>query len=76
VVWDEVNQWRSAMGLPLIGSTGTGAKNFAPIYEHDYMLLFSDAVAVGARKDGPSRLMPQRLSRPSRKTTRTSRTKP
>jgi hypothetical protein len=51
VVWDEVNQWRSAMGLSLIGSTGTGAKNFAPIYEHEYTLLWSDAVKAGARPD-------------------------
>jgi hypothetical protein len=51
VVWDDVNQWRSVLGLPLIGSNGTGKKNYAPIYEHDFMLLFSDAVTVGARKD-------------------------
>ncbi len=49
VVWDDVNQWRSALGLSLIGSTGTGAKNFAPIYEHAYMFLISDAVSAGAK---------------------------
>ena len=50
VVWDEVNQWRSIMGLPLIGSSGTGKVNFAPIYEHDYMLLFS-TLPNGAKND-------------------------
>jgi hypothetical protein len=55
VVWDEVNQWRSALGLPLIGSTGTGAKNFAPIFEHEFMVLSGDAVKAGARAD-PARL--------------------
>jgi hypothetical protein len=51
VVWDDVNQWRSILGLPLIGSKGTGKKNYAPIYEHQYMFLFSDAVPMGARRD-------------------------
>lgn len=51
VIWDDVNQWRSALGLPLIGTSGTGKKNYAPIYEHQYMLHFSDAVSAGARKD-------------------------
>lgn len=51
VVWDEVNQWRSMMGLPLIGTQGTGRKNFAPIYEHDYMFLFSTVVNAGAKSD-------------------------
>ena len=39
------------MGLPLIGSTGTGNKNFAPIYEHEYMVLSSDTVKAGAKTD-------------------------
>ncbi len=56
VVWDEVNQWRSAMGLPLIGTSGTGKSNYAPVYEHEYMFLFSDAVDAGAKPD-LSRLM-------------------
>jgi hypothetical protein len=51
VVWDEVNQWRSMMGLPLIGTNGTGAKNYAPIYEHDFIGLFSSALTQGARSD-------------------------
>lgn len=51
VVWDEVNQWRSMMGLPLIGSAGTGNKNYAPVYEHEYMLLFSESVQAGAKSD-------------------------
>ncbi|HPP04491.1 MAG TPA: right-handed parallel beta-helix repeat-containing protein [Spirochaetota bacterium] len=51
VVWDEVNQWRSMMGLPLIGTQGTGRKNFAPIYEHDYMFLFSNTVDAGAKSN-------------------------
>ena len=51
VVWDEVNQWRAMMGLPLIGTQGTGRKNFAPIYEHDYMFLFSTTVNAGAKPD-------------------------
>jgi hypothetical protein len=51
VVWDDVNQWRSMLGLPLIGSSGTGKKNFAPIYEHSYALLFSEAVSAGAKSD-------------------------
>ena len=51
MVWDDVNQWRSAMGLSLIGTSGTGKKNYAPIYEHQYMFLFSDVVASGAKKD-------------------------
>lgn len=49
VVWDEINQWRSMMGLPLIGSKGTGNVNYAPIYEHDYMFLFSDVTKAGAK---------------------------
>ncbi|MCK4796259.1 MAG: right-handed parallel beta-helix repeat-containing protein [Spirochaetes bacterium] len=56
VVWDEVNQWRSMMGLPLIGTTGTGKKNYAPIYEHEYMLAFSDDVNAGAKND-PNRVL-------------------
>ncbi len=51
VVWDEVNQWRSILGLPLIGTAGTGKKNYAPIYEHEYMFLFSSEVEGGAKKD-------------------------
>jgi hypothetical protein len=51
VVWDDVNQWRSIMGLPLIGSKGTGKSNFAPIYEHKYAILASDAVAAGMKTD-------------------------
>jgi hypothetical protein len=51
VVWDDVNQWRSILGLPLIGSKGTGNKNYAPIYEHQFMFLMSDAVSIGARRD-------------------------
>ncbi|HOV13127.1 MAG TPA: right-handed parallel beta-helix repeat-containing protein [Spirochaetota bacterium] len=51
IVWDDVNKWRSALGLSLIGSSGSGRKNFAPIYEHEYMFLFSDSVNVGAKKD-------------------------
>lgn len=51
VVWDDVNQWRSAMGLPLQGSAGSGKKNYAPIYEHEYMLIFPKDMAIGARND-------------------------
>jgi hypothetical protein len=53
VVWDEVNQWRAAMGLPLVGTTGTGNVNYAPIYEQKYVALFSPSVAAGAKAAGP-----------------------
>jgi hypothetical protein len=46
---DDVNNWRSAMGLPLIGSSGSEKVNYAPIYEHDYLALASDSVEAGAR---------------------------
>ena len=49
VVWNDVNQWRSILGLPLIGTKGTGKSNFAPIYEHKYAILTSDAVAAGMK---------------------------
>jgi hypothetical protein len=51
VVWDEINQWRSMLGLPLQGSKGTGNVNYAPIYEHEYMFLFSSTVKAGAKAD-------------------------
>jgi hypothetical protein len=51
VVWDDVNKWRSSMGLPLQGSQGTGNKNFAPIYEHEFIQLFSSGVNAGAKND-------------------------
>lgn len=55
VEWDSVNQWRSAMGLPLIGSSGSGKKNYAPIYELDYALMLPDASLsqYGVQIDGP-----------------------
>jgi len=55
VVWDEVNQWRSMMGLPLIGSAGSGAKNYAPVYEQAFLSLFGTA-AAGAKAD-PARVL-------------------
>lgn len=55
VEWDSVNQWRSAMGLPLIGSTGEGAKNFAPVYDLPYAVLLAkaDTGASGAKDAAP-----------------------
>ncbi|OHD09548.1 MAG: hypothetical protein A2Y41_04510 [Spirochaetes bacterium GWB1_36_13] len=56
VEWDSVNQWRSSMGLPLVGSKGTGNKNFAPIYELEDAVLISKESSIkgiGAQIDGP-----------------------
>ncbi len=56
VEWNSVNQWRSMMGLPLIGSQGTGKKNYAPIYEIDFALIKpqnSQYSKYGANVNGP-----------------------
>ncbi len=54
VKWNSVNRWRSAMGLPLIGSKGSGKQNYAPIYEIENVLLFPKASKkYGAQFEGP-----------------------
>jgi len=57
VDWNaHLNQQRSILGLPLVGSAATGKSNFAPVYAQKHMLLFSDAAksaGVGALFDGP-----------------------
>ena len=56
VQWDSVNEWRSILGLPLIGSKGTGNINFAPVYEIDRALLLPEegaAKACGVQTGGP-----------------------
>jgi len=56
VTWDEMNQWRGMLGLPLQGSSGSGRVNFAPAYRWERALIFAtdSAVAgIGAQYQGP-----------------------
>jgi len=65
VKWDSVNQWRSTLGLPLIGSKGSGKKNFAPIYELNFALLQpsnSKAKKYGVQLNGPFKVYKSKTS--------------